>query len=187
MLSDAAYTMTVQEAKEHEMPTIMPYYKTRALAKLLGVSLLQTKERLIREVDSKMFFEDSITKPAHKDLQKHYETESFSHQRLTAEPESNAASDDAKGLAAVFPEGWYTQDKRLAPDELYKVLGNFVQPSMVFANHMRNPSSSNPKLLTPILYCPYTISTMASLSDHVVLSLARHLGLFTQSVLDAQL
>lgn len=186
VLSDASYPLTTQESKEYLMPTLMPYYQARALAKVFGLSLFQAKEQLIRDVERKLFFDDSAVKLPKKDLQKYYESEFFIHQRVSAEVEANnqvgVASlpgyEESKGLAAIFGESWAFQEKKLGCEELYQALFHFGQPNMIFLNHLRN-ASTNPKILTPILFCPYSISTIPLLSDTVLLSFAKYLGLNT--------
>ncbi len=185
VLSDATYPLSSQEQKEFAAPTTLQYCKAKAQAKILGISVCQTKECLIREVDRKMFFDSSIEKVPSKDLQKHYETELFLHQRLSAEegvaPDPVASLpgyEEAKGLSTVLNETWPTGSVKLGCDELYKSLGNFARPNMVFFDHLRNvPVSSS---LTPIVYLPYVIATIPHLSEAVVKKFCRYIGLNTQ-------
>ena len=188
ILSDATYPLSNQELKEYASPTTMQYCKVRALAKIMGLSLCQTKESLIRDVDHKTFFDCSVEKFSSKDLQKHYETEHFLHQRVSTEGEGETQEgvnslpgyEEAKGLGEVFNGIWTIQKNKLGCEELYRALNHFTRPNMVFYNYLRNapPSGS----LTPIIYLPFTISTIPLISDAMVKKFTKYIGLFTQYI-----
>ncbi len=188
VLSDSAYPLSIQEQKEHASPTLAPYCKTRALAKIFGIPLCQPKEALIKAVERRLFFDSDCVKPERRDLQKHYESEMFSTLKISEDKNDSAVpvpaaasgeTEEAKPLSAVFnPEIWTLQKTKLAPEELYKSLGNFTRPNMLFYNYLRNvaPAAS----LSAIIYLPYVPEMLPSLPDAFIKGFTKSIGLYTQ-------
>lgn len=178
---EAAYPLPQQE---YTPPRVTPYCKVRALAKLLGISLVQSREDLTTAVNRRLFFDSGFVKPKTKDLQKHYEAEAFGSLKLSedrSEMELNLIADteEPKSLSAIFnSELWSLQRPKLAAEELYKCLGNFTRPNMIFYNCSRDaPFLSN---LTPIIYLPYVPGNVNTWSENVLKLFAKHLRLFAQ-------
>jgi len=178
---EAAYPPSQQE---YAPPKLTFYCKVRALAKLLGIPLIQSRKDLTTAVGRKLFFDPCFVKPKTKDLQKHYEADVFGNLKLSedrSEMEMNFIMDteEPKPLPAIFNNDmWNSQKPRLGAEELYKCLGNFTRPNMIFCNSSRD--ALFPSGLTPIIYLPYVPSNIDCLPDTFLKLFAKHLGLFAQ-------
>jgi len=187
ILYDASYQLSSYELKEFQTSEIPLYCNTRALSKILGLSQFQSKESLIREVSRRLFLDDSSPikqEDFSKELPKLFDQDFTTNLRLSEEkaiPEQNPIliDDPPKCLANITPpECWNIQKTKLAPEELYKCLGNFTRPNMIFYNFMRNTQPA--QSLTHIIYLPYTPQILSKFSDTFIISFCKYLGFFTQ-------
>ena len=181
---EAAYPLLSLDNKEYAPPKLTPYCKIRALAKLFGLPLTQSRKDLTIAVGRKVFFDSGFVKPKSKELLKHYETEMFANLRVPEDqPEIETCPipevKETKLLSTIFNnELWNLQKTKVGSEELYKCLGEFTRPTMIFYNCSRAaPFLSN---LTPIIYLPYVPDSIEHLSVPFVKSFTKYLGFFSQ-------